>query len=48
MAEKMQPKAATPVRATTHADTHSNSPTAEVSRSPRPPVNGLSTHTSTG
>ena len=36
MAEKMRPKAATPVRATTHADTRSNIPTAELESFARP------------
>jgi hypothetical protein len=36
MADKMRPKAATPVRATTHADTRSNIPTAEVESFARP------------
>ncbi len=36
MADKMKPKAATPVRATTHADTRSNIPTAELESFARP------------
>ena len=36
MAEKMRPRAATPVRATTHADTRSNIPTAELESFARP------------
>ncbi len=36
MAEKMRPKAATPVRATTHADKRSNIPTAELESFARP------------
>jgi adenine-specific DNA-methyltransferase len=36
VAEKMRPKAATPVRATTHADTRSNIPTAELESFARP------------
>ena len=36
MAEKMRPKAVTPVRATTHADTRSNIPTAELESFARP------------
>ena len=36
MADKMRPKAATPVRATTHAETRSNIPTAELESFARP------------
>ena len=36
MADKLKPKPATPVRATTHADTRSNIPTAELESFARP------------
>jgi hypothetical protein len=39
MADKIRPKAATPVRATRHADTRPNIPTAELESFARPEEN---------